>query len=110
MMRRRGYGRGTGNKVKKGWVVLLIAFVALAGVLSFLLWGKARRGAQPEEVSQEVAVEDTLYRFGLPIEYFTVHHDVLTARAARAVRRNLDVLISDNDRVVVLKFGHYLYR
>ena len=84
MMRTRGYGRSTDSKIKKWWIVLLIAVVALAVVLWFALSGKARRGIQSEEVAQEVVVKDTLYRFGLPIEYFTVKHDTVAPRQTLA--------------------------
>ena len=84
MMRARGYGRSTDSKIKKWWIVLLIAVVALAAVLCFALSGKARRGIQSEEVAQEVVVKDTLYRFGLPIEYFTVKHDTVAPRQTLA--------------------------
>lgn len=77
MMGRHSYRRSADNKFK-GWrIVLLIAVVALAVVLFFVLSGKGRRSAQAEEFPQEVTVKDTLYRFGLPIEYFSVHHDTV---------------------------------
>ena len=77
MMRRYGYRRSASNKIKSWWIVLLIAVVALAAVLFLVLSGRERRTAQFEESPQEVVVKDTLYRYGLPIEYFSVLHDTV---------------------------------
>ena len=77
MMRRYGYRRSAGNKIKSWWIVLLIAVVALAAVLFLVLSGSERRTAQFEESPQEVVVKDTLYRYGLPIEYFSVLYDTV---------------------------------
>ena len=77
MMRRYGYRRSAGNKIKSWWIVLLIAVVALAAVLFLVLTGRERRTAQFEESPQEVVVKDTLYRYGLPIEYFSVLYDTV---------------------------------
>lgn len=77
MMRRYGYRRSAGNKIKSWWIVLLIAVVALAAVLFLVLSGRERRTAQFEESPQEVVVKDTLYRYGLPIEYFSVLYDTV---------------------------------
>lgn len=77
MIRRYGYRRSAGNKIKSWWIVLLIAVVALAAVLFLVLSGRERRTAQFEESPQEVVVKDTLYRYGLPIEYFSVLYDTV---------------------------------
>ena len=77
MIRRYGYRRSAGNKIKSWWIVLLIAVVALAAVLFLVLSGRERRTAQFEESPQEVVVKDTLYRYGLPIEYFSVSYDTV---------------------------------
>ena len=77
MIRRYGYRRSAGNKIKGWWIVLLIAVVALAAVLFLVLTGRERRTAQFEESPQEVVVKDTLYRYGLPIEYFSVLYDTV---------------------------------
>lgn len=76
-MMRYGYRRSAGNKIKSWWIVLLIAVVALAAVLFLVLSGRERRTAQFEESPQEVVVKDTLYRYGLPIEYFSVLYDTV---------------------------------
>ena len=77
MMSGYGYRRSAGNKIKSWWIVLLIAVVALAAVLFLVLSGRERRTAQFEESPQEVVVKDTLYRYGLPIEYFSVSYDTV---------------------------------
>ena len=77
MMSGYGYRRSAGNKIKSWWLVLLIAVVALAAVLFLVLTGRERRTAQFEESPQEVIVKDTLYRYGLPIEYFSVLYDTV---------------------------------
>jgi murein DD-endopeptidase MepM/ murein hydrolase activator NlpD len=77
MMSGYGYRRSAGNKIKSWWIVLLIAVVALAAVLFLVLSGRERRTAQFEESPQEVVVKDTLYRYGLPIEYFSVLYDTV---------------------------------
>lgn len=77
MIRRYGYRRSAGNKIKSWWIVLLIAVVALAAVLFLVLSGREHRTAQFEESPQEVVVKDTLYRYGLPIEYFSVLYDTV---------------------------------
>lgn len=77
MMSGYGYRRSAGNKIKSWWIVLLIAVVVLAAVLFLVLTGRERRTAQFEESPQEVVVKDTLYRYGLPIEYFSVLYDTV---------------------------------
>lgn len=74
----------TSNKnIRLRWAVA----IAIASVLCIGLWlalsGKSRK-AQHEEVTEEIIVKDTLYRFGLPIEYFTIKHDTVAPRQTLA--------------------------
>lgn len=80
---RRTY-RTTNRNIQLRWAVA----IAIAAVLCIGLWlvlsGKSRK-AQHEEVSaEEVIVKDTLYRYGLPIEYFAITHDTVAPRQTLA--------------------------
>ena len=74
----------TSNKnIRLRWAVA----IAIASVLCIGLWlalsGKSRK-TQHEEVAEEIIVKDTIYRFGLPIEYFTIKHDTVAPRQTLA--------------------------
>ena len=73
----------TSKNIRLRWAVA----IAIASVLCIGLWlalsGKSRK-AQHEEVTEEIIVKDTLYRFGLPIEYFTIKHDTVAPRQTLA--------------------------
>ncbi len=53
------------------------------GLLVALLCTR-ERGTAPENVTEEPVVVDTLYKYGLPIEYFTVRHDTVAPRQTLA--------------------------
>ena len=57
---------------------------ALIVGLWIALSGKKRKTELPVEASVEEVVEDTVYRFGLPIEYFDVKHDTVAPRQTLA--------------------------
>ena len=84
MMERRGYRRYSDRRKRNKWIILLVVAGILSAGLYFILSSKNRRGEQPEETTEEVAVKDTLYRYGLPIEYFTVRHDTVAPRQTLA--------------------------
>ncbi len=72
---RRTY-RTTNRKIQLRWAVA----IAIAAVLCIGLWlalSNKSRQAQPEDTTLEETVKDTLYRYGLPIEYFTAKHDTV---------------------------------
>lgn len=72
---RRTY-RTTNRKIQLRWAVA----IAIAAVLCIGLWlalSNKNRQAQPEDTTLEETVKDTLYRYGLPIEYFTAKHDTV---------------------------------
>ena len=73
----------TSKNIQLRWAVA----IAIASVLCIGLWlalsGKSRK-AQHEEVTEEIIVKDTLYRFGLPIEYFTIKNDTVAPRQTLA--------------------------
>lgn len=72
---RRTY-RTTNRNIQLRWAVA----IAIAAVLCIGLWlalSNKSRQAQPEDTTLEETVKDTLYRYGLPIEYFTAKHDTV---------------------------------
>ena len=75
-MKRRTYGRRDGSKKKQRSILLSIIAALVAGGLIVLL-ATGRRGVHPTEEVTEVVVEDTVYRYGLPIEYFSLRHDTV---------------------------------
>ena len=75
-MKRRTYGRRDGSKKKQRIILLSIIAALVAGGLIVLL-ATGRRGVHPTEEETEVVVEDTVYRYGLPIEYFSLRHDTV---------------------------------
>ena len=82
-MNRRRYNSSNRNTWKR-WAVA----VAAAAVVCIGLWlalGTMDRNAKPgEEVEAEAAPVDTVYRYGLPIEYFTLHPDTVAPRQTLA--------------------------
>lgn len=64
---------------------MLLAIVGVVGAvgLSVALMGD-RKHAKPEEEVAVPVVEDTVYRYGLPIEYFSVRHDTVAPRQTLA--------------------------
>lgn len=78
MMDRRGYRRYADTRIK-GWKTFLLIAAAIAIIVGlwFALSGRWRCVISSEETAQEVVVKDTLYRYGLPIEYFTVKPDTV---------------------------------
>ena len=79
MMRRRGYRNYNGNKGKR-WAVAVVTATAVCIGLWLALSLTGRKAGVPEEVVAEAAPVDTVYRYGLPIEYFTVRHDTVAPR------------------------------
>lgn len=82
-MNRRRYSSNDRNTGKR-WAVA----VAAAAVVCIGLWlalGRATRNAKPDEGTEaEVVPVDTVYRYGLPIEYFAVRHDTVAPRQTLA--------------------------
>ena len=75
--------RRNGNKKKTSWIVAsLIAAAVVVGVLATVCTGG--RDATPESTALEPAVKDTIYKYGLPIEYFSVQHDTVAPRQTLA--------------------------
>mgnify|MGYP003291588147 CR=1 FL=1 len=75
----------TSNKnIRQRWAVA----IAIAAVLCIGLWltlsGKNRKAQHEEMSAEEVIVKDTLYRYGLPIEYFAITHDTVAPRQTLA--------------------------
>ena len=60
----------------------LIAAAVVVGVLATVCTGG--RDATPESTALEPAVKDTIYKYGLPIEYFSVQHDTVAPRQTLA--------------------------
>ena len=80
---RRTY-RTTNRNIQLRWAVA----IAIAAVLCIGLWltlsGKSRKAHHEEVSAEEVIVKDTLYRYGLPIEYFAITHDTVAPRQTLA--------------------------
>ena len=80
---RRTY-RTTNRNIQLCWAVV----IAIASVLCIGLWivlsGKSRKAQHEEMSAEEVIVKDTLYRYGLPIEYFAITHDTVAPRQTLA--------------------------
>ena len=76
-MSRYRYRRSSSKGTKRRWIVSSLIVAVLAVGVCLFLFGVCRRGITTEDVSSEVIVKDTIYRYGLPIEYFGVRHDTV---------------------------------
>lgn len=83
MMGKRKFRRINNHTGKRQKVVLSVIAVLVIGLLVALLCTR-ERGTAPENVTEEPVVVDTLYKYGLPIEYFTVRHDTVAPRQTLA--------------------------
>ena len=83
MMEKRKFRRNNNHTGKRQKVVLSVIAVLAIGLLVALLCTRDR-GAAPENVAEEPVVVDTVYKYGLPIEYFTVRHDTVAPRQTLA--------------------------
>ena len=77
---RQSGGRGAGRR----WVVSLSVVAVLAVGLWLFLSGVGRRDATLEGTVLEPVANDTVYRYGLPIEYFSIQHDTVAPRQTLA--------------------------
>ena len=82
-MGKRKYRRTNNHTGKRRIVVLSTIAVLAVGLLVALLCTRDR-GAVAENVAEEPVVVDTVYKYGLPIEYFTVRHDTVAPRQTLA--------------------------
>ena len=82
-MGRGSYGY-TDRETRRRRIIIWSAVVILAvGVLVLLLYvGRSR--IQVEEVPVESVRKDTVYKYGLPIEYFTLRYDTIAPRQTLA--------------------------
>lgn len=81
-------GRGSygyiDRKAKRRRIVIWSAVMVLAvGTLALLLT-TGRKGTQLLGTDVEVAPKDTVYKYGLPIECFALHHDTVAPRQTLA--------------------------
>ena len=83
MMGKRKFRRTNNHTGKRQKVVLSVIAVLVIGLLVALLCTR-ERGTAPENVAEEPVVVDTLFKYGLPIEYFTVRHDTVAPRQTLA--------------------------
>lgn len=82
-MGRGSYGY-TDRKARRRRIIIWSAVVMLAvGVLVLLLY-VGRNRTQLEEVPVEAVRKDTVYKYGLPIEYFTLRYDTIAPRQTLA--------------------------
>ena len=82
MMRRRTYRR-TNNHIGKRRIVVLSTIIVLVVALVALLCTKSR-GTASEPVTEGTVAVDTVYKYGLPVEYFNVRHDTVAPRQTLA--------------------------
>ncbi len=82
-MGKRKFCRTNNHTGKRQKVVLSVIAVLAIGLLVALLCTRERDTA-PENVTEESVVVDTVYKYGLPIEYFTVRHDTVAPRQTLA--------------------------
>ena len=83
-MHRFGYSQSNKILSTRGWIILASLIATLIVGLWIVLTGKSRKTELTSETSVEEAVKDTIYRFGLPIEYFNVLHDTVAPRQTLA--------------------------
>lgn len=83
-MGRRRYRRATNRRIIGWWIgVLLVCVVVVVG-LWISLSCKERSQGEAENVSDTAVIEDTVYRYGLPIEHFRVLYDTVAPRQTLA--------------------------
>lgn len=82
-MGRRNYRRTNNHTGKRRKVVLSIIAVLAVGLLVALLCTRDR-SAVAENVPEQSVVVDTIYKYGLPIEYFSVRNDTVAPRQTLA--------------------------
>ena len=68
----------------RGWIILAAVTFSLTIGLWVVLSSKNRKTGLIEDIPVEEVVKDTVYRFGLPIEYFNVLHDTVAPRQTLA--------------------------
>ena len=79
----RNYNKGSAsNGTKRWWIVLLVIALALVG--GVVLWYSDREAGMAETAPAMCEVEDTVYKYGLPIEHFCVRHDTVQPRQTLA--------------------------
>ena len=83
-MRRYGYSQSNNIKNRKGWIILALVVAVIVVGLWIGLSVRSQEKELPAEASVEAVVEDTVYRFGLPFEYFNVLHDTVAPRQTLA--------------------------
>ena len=82
-MSRNSYRRSSRN-IRKRWIVVF-SIVAVLGVgLWVTLRSVASSRKSPEEVASELITVDTVYRYGLPIEYFAIKYVTVAPRQTLA--------------------------
>ena len=75
-MKRRQYGR-TYKSPKKQRIILLSIIAALVAGGLIALLATSRRATHLTEEEAETEKQDTVFRYGLPIEYFSLRHDTV---------------------------------
>ena len=83
-MIRYRYRQSGGSGASRRWVMSLSIVAVLAVGLWMFLSGIGRRDTTLEEAILEPVEKDTIYRYGLPIEYFSIQHDTVAPRQTLA--------------------------
>lgn len=83
-MIRYRYRQSGGSGASRRWVMSLSIVAVLAVGSWMFLSGIGRRDTTLEEAILEPVEKDTIYRYGLPIEYFSIQHDTVAPRQTLA--------------------------
>lgn len=76
-MGRYRYRRSSDSNTKRRRIIRLsIFFVSVVGLLA-ILFCSVHRNTTLEDACSEAEKKDTIYKYGLPIEYFNVKHDTV---------------------------------
>lgn len=82
-MRLTKFKRTNDKKRQRAAILAISAALAIAALIAGSLC-LSRKSTPHQEVLQEAVAEDTIYRYGLPIEHFSVRYDTVAPRQTLA--------------------------
>ena len=82
-MRRLKHRRADYKKKQRIAILAILAALAVIALVAIPLC-RSHKNTAPKEVLLDPIVEDTIYRYGLPIEHFNVRHDTVAPRQTLA--------------------------
>lgn len=83
-MRKRKFRRDTTSNKKKFFIGAILAVVVVVGVVVLSVVKTRGHNAGDVQVADTLVVKDTIYKYGLPIEYFDVKNDTIRPRQTLA--------------------------